>query len=98
MRVRTIVDEAGISDSLFFDSTGGSHAWDTERYLNIWVANTGKYLSGYGTYPALTPDSKTGVVDYDPPFPGLPSEIRRYTFALDSILKICPNGSFTILT
>ena len=27
------------------------------------------------------------VVDYDPLFPGLPSEIRRYTFSADSVLK-----------
>jgi hypothetical protein len=75
VRVRTIVDEAGISDSLFFDSTGGSHAWDTERYLNIWVANTGKYLSGYGTYPALAPDHKTGVV-INPKFFGLNGDAK----------------------
>ncbi len=62
LRVKSRVTEVGISDSLFFDATGGSSAWNTEKYLNIWVANTGNLISGYGTYPGLTPKEKTGVV------------------------------------
>jgi len=62
VRVETNIEDIGIKDFLFFDSTGGSNAWDTEKYLNIWVANTGAFLSGYGTYPGLTAPEKTGVV------------------------------------
>lgn len=62
VRVWTDVDKIGITDGLFFDSTGGSTAWDTERYLNIWVANTGEYISGYASYPEALPQYKTGVV------------------------------------
>lgn len=76
VRVKTYVEEAGSTDSLFFDSTGGSSAWDTERYLNIWVANTGKYFSGYGTYPGLTPPNTTGVI-INPKYFGL-NEHSKY--------------------
>ncbi|MFN0213914.1 MAG: zinc-dependent metalloprotease [Saprospiraceae bacterium] len=62
LRVRTTVDAIGIKDSLFFDSTGGSSAWDTERYLNIWVANTGGLISGFGSFPGLVPPYKDGVI------------------------------------
>lgn len=61
-RVQTNIEEIGVNDSLFFDSKGGSSAWDPEKYLNIWVANTGGFISGYGTYPGLSPLEKTGVV------------------------------------
>ncbi len=36
--------------------------------------------------PIVTPLNEW-VVDYNPLFPGLPSEIRRYTFSADSVLK-----------
>lgn len=62
VRTYTHLEEAGVSDSLFYTNLGGSDAWDTEKYLNIWVANTGKFISGFGTYPGFTPIEKNGVV------------------------------------
>jgi pregnancy-associated plasma protein-A/type IX secretion system substrate protein len=44
------------------DLYGIAPAWDTERYLNIWVANTGDFLTGFGTYPGLVPPERQGVV------------------------------------
>jgi Pregnancy-associated plasma protein-A/Secretion system C-terminal sorting domain len=52
----------GIDDALYFDSTGGSTAWNSYKYLNIWVANTGNNLAGFGTYPLLTNLERQGIV------------------------------------
>ena len=52
---------------LFYDYLGGVNAWDTESYLNIWVANScGKVL---GTTPGLPlgtiiPEEDGVVIDY----------------------------------
>ncbi len=62
LRKQTNKTELGISEDLFFSASGGSDAWDSEKYLNIWVANTGKAISGYGTYPNQVAPEKTGVV------------------------------------
>ncbi len=55
---RTFVENVGIKEELYHISP----AWDPERYLNIWVANTGNFLTGTGTYPGLVPTYKQGVV------------------------------------
>lgn len=62
VRTYSPLAEAGVSDSLFYSDRGGSDAWDAERYLNVWVANTGKFIAGFGTYPGLVPPEKSGVV------------------------------------
>jgi hypothetical protein len=62
VRVQSDKSEIGLTNDLYFSANGGSDAWDTEKYLNIWVANTGKLISGFGTYPNLAVPEKTGVV------------------------------------
>ncbi|MFN0216395.1 MAG: M43 family zinc metalloprotease [Saprospiraceae bacterium] len=62
VRVKTPFAEAGLSDSLYNSDRGGSSAWDVERYLNLWVANTGKFIAGFGTYPSFVAPEKSGVV------------------------------------
>ncbi|HMQ85910.1 MAG TPA: M43 family zinc metalloprotease, partial [Saprospiraceae bacterium] len=61
---RTFSDLAsiGITNHVFYDSLGGKTAWDTDHYLNIWVANTGGVIGGFGTYPGQTKKEETGVV------------------------------------
>ena len=62
IRKRTTIPEIGLSDHLYESNAGGSNAWDSDKYLNIWVADTGKIIVGFGTYPNQTPPEKTGVV------------------------------------
>lgn len=62
IRKRTTIPEIGLSEILYESNAGGSDAWDTDKYLNIWVADTGKLIAGFGTYPNQTPPEKTGVV------------------------------------
>lgn len=54
IRKRTTIPELGLSDHLYESNVGGSNAWDTDKYLNIWVADTGKIIAGLGTYPNQT--------------------------------------------
>lgn len=48
-------------DKMKFSSSGGSDAWDSHSYLNIWVCNLSKSLLGYSTFPGAAPE-KDGVV------------------------------------
>jgi Pregnancy-associated plasma protein-A/Secretion system C-terminal sorting domain len=62
IRVRTAVKTIGLKDSLFSDKLGGSTPWNTSKYLNIWVANTGENITGLGSYPTPTPQLNEGVI------------------------------------
>jgi hypothetical protein len=48
-------------DSMKFNSSGGSSAWNPNKYLNIWVCNLSSYL-GYATFPIDAGKSKDGIV------------------------------------
>jgi Pregnancy-associated plasma protein-A/Secretion system C-terminal sorting domain len=48
-------------DGMKYTSRGGVDAWDSKRYLNIWVCNIFGRVLGYGTPPG-TPADKDGVV------------------------------------
>ncbi len=62
IRVSTTKKEIGLIEDLFYSTKQGSDAWDTEKYLNIWIANTGNVISGFGSYPNQTLPEKTGVI------------------------------------
>ncbi|MBK6931104.1 MAG: hypothetical protein IPH12_09600 [Saprospirales bacterium] len=47
---------------IHYTELGGADAWDTEHYLNIWVASIGGGVLGYGTYPGAAPPAEDGVV------------------------------------
>lgn len=62
VRVKTDVEAIGTKDELFFSALGGSDAWNPNKYLNIWVANTGEFITGFGTFPEQVEAEKQGVV------------------------------------
>ncbi|TVQ49434.1 MAG: T9SS C-terminal target domain-containing protein [Saprospirales bacterium] len=45
----------GIKVAVHFDEYGGSNSWDTERYLNIWVAEMESNIAGSATFPNMAP-------------------------------------------
>lgn len=48
----------------------GHDAWDTKKYLNIWVGKLGNGKAGYGTFPNnIKPEDTDGIV-IDPTFFG----------------------------
>jgi len=62
LRVKTEIDAIGTKSELYSTANSGSDAWDTQRYLNIWVANTGDFVSGFGTYPGQVSLDREGLV------------------------------------
>lgn len=48
-------------DGMKFKAMGGANAWDSKRYLNIWVCNLFGRSLGYATPPG-GPEEKDGVV------------------------------------
>lgn len=43
-------------------SSGGDDAWDTQKYLNIWVCNLIGGALGVATPPGIFPDNEQGIV------------------------------------
>ena len=78
--VRTFTQNSvgiGGSSDIHYSDLGGSDAWDTERYLNIWVAKFAGGVGGIASFPGEGPAAEQGVeVDYrqfgtinvDPPY------------------------------
>lgn len=48
-----------------FDSRGGSNAWDTKKYLNIWVCNMGGSTLGYAQFPGGSASTDGVVIDFE---------------------------------
>lgn len=48
-------------DAMKYSSLGGSDAWSTSQYLNLWVCNLGGGLLGYAQFPG-GPAATDGVV------------------------------------
>ncbi len=61
IRRQTGVPTFGSDDKIKFTSQGGDDAWDSDRYLNIWVANTTTGLIGYSSVVGIT-KMKDGIV------------------------------------
>lgn len=62
----------GLAEGVKYTAEGGIDAWDTDRYLNIWVCNMaipllGPSILGYATppdgLPNWDPGATTGIVD-----------------------------------
>lgn len=61
VRRKTTVSGFGQDDSVKSKSKGGSNAWDTKKYLNIWVCELAGGLLGYAQFPG-GPAATDGVV------------------------------------
>jgi Pregnancy-associated plasma protein-A/Secretion system C-terminal sorting domain len=51
----------GMDDKIKFSSTGGDEAWDSDKYLNIWVGNLVSGVIGYSSVFG-GPKEKDGIV------------------------------------
>ncbi len=61
VRRKTTKEEFGQNETVKRHATGGSDAWDTTKYLNLWVCNLGGGLLGYAQFPGGPADTD-GVV------------------------------------
>lgn len=52
-------------DGMKFSAAGGNDAWDTKRYLNIWVCNMFGRSLGYATMPGGPAEKDGVVINYD---------------------------------
>ncbi len=52
-------------DEMKFSSSGGDDAWDSKKYLNIWVCNLFGRTLGYGVMPGGPADRDGVVIQYD---------------------------------
>ncbi|HEY6081910.1 MAG TPA: M43 family zinc metalloprotease [Chitinophagaceae bacterium] len=69
IRVKTTQSQFSINNAcstVKHAATGGSDAWDSHQYLNIWVCNLETNYLGVTTPPGLYPDDEQGaVIQYD---------------------------------
>lgn len=52
-------------DGMKFSGSGGSNAWDSRRYLNIWVCNMAGRSLGYATFPGGPAERDGIVINFD---------------------------------
>lgn len=51
-------------------STGGANAWNSTKYMNVWVCTLGGGLLGYSTFPGTSTADEQGIVIYNVTLPG----------------------------
>lgn len=48
--------------NIYYSDLGGEDAWDTQKYLNVWVCRMGDNILGTGSFPGGAIPSEVGVV------------------------------------
>lgn len=61
VRKQTMQQSWNQDDRMKFSENGGSDAWNSHHYLNIWVCRLGNSMLGYASFPGSAPE-KDGVV------------------------------------
>ena len=66
IRTHTNINSFPLYDSsIHYTNMGGDDAWDTEKYLNIWICNIGGGILGWAQFPDAGSSNTDGVViDY----------------------------------
>ncbi|RZM06713.1 MAG: hypothetical protein EOO88_52935 [Pedobacter sp.] len=57
--------ESFMSDAMKYSNAGGDDAWDSRRYLNIWVCNMFGRSLGFATMPGGDPAKDGVVINFD---------------------------------
>ena len=65
LRRYTTVPAFKVADDMKYKSKGGSDAWDSKSYLNIWVCYMAGRTMGYATPPGGDPAKDGVVINYD---------------------------------
>jgi hypothetical protein len=64
IRKQTSVTSFSSNDGMKYNSQGGSDAWPTGQYLNLWVCNLSGGLLGYAQFPGGAAATDGVVVNY----------------------------------
>lgn len=62
IRKQTSVTSFTTDDKVKYSAQGGSDAWNSTKYLNLWVCNLGGGLLGYAQFPGSGAAATDGVV------------------------------------
>lgn len=62
IRTNTSIENIGIQSALFHEELGGSDAWLTDQYLNIWVCEMPVNILGFASSPNDAGTPQDGVV------------------------------------
>jgi hypothetical protein len=65
IRINTKVSSFSADDAMKFSLQGGDNAWDSKKYLNIWVCNLSGRSLGYATTPGSEFDKDGVVIAFD---------------------------------
>ncbi len=65
IRKQTTVQSFLGDDAVKFSAAGGDDAWDTKKYLNIWICNLFGRSLGYATMPGSEENKDGVVINYD---------------------------------
>ena len=63
--IRKFTNKSGFSlydTTIHYNATGGSDAWDSDKYLNIWVCNINGGILGWAQFPYAGTKETDGVV------------------------------------
>ena len=61
-RTQTSVTSFSTDDRMKYTSQGGKDAWNSSKYLNLWVCNIGGGILGYAQFPGSGAAATDGVV------------------------------------
>jgi hypothetical protein len=64
IRKSTTVTSFSSNDAMKYTAQGGSDAWPTGQYLNLWVCNLGGGLLGYAQFPGGATATDGVVINY----------------------------------
>ncbi len=64
LRVQTSKTSFSTNDGVKFSSSGGSNAWPSSQYLNIWVCNMSGGILGYAQFPGGSASTDGVVIGY----------------------------------
>lgn len=64
IRKQTSVTAFSANDAMKYNSQGGSDAWPTGQYLNLWVCNLSGGLLGYAQFPGGAAATDGVVINY----------------------------------
>ncbi len=65
IRKQSKIEVFTADDAMKFSASGGDDAWDSQRYLNIWVCTLSARSLGYATPPGGGADRDGVVIAYD---------------------------------
>jgi hypothetical protein len=69
-RITTTQPSFSTNNNVKHVSTGGANAWNSTKYLNVWVCRLSGGVLGYATFPRSASADEQGIVIYNVTLPG----------------------------